>query len=315
MINQDIRFLEISREDISALFPPIPRRANKGSMGRVLLVCGSYDGTGSSMCGAAYFSASAAYRCGAGIAEIFTHRKNYESLASLIPEAVFTLYDTDAQGDDAICSRLADEIKKADSVVLGCGLGKSPLSYAIVKTALENTRSPLVIDADGLNIISEYPGLWSLLSDEQKERTVITPHIGEMSRLCGKSIAMILASPTATAVEYAEKHGVVCLLKDHNTVVTDGETVFTNQSGNAGMATGGMGDVLSGIIGALLARDTVADWISEERGALPSILYRAATAAYLHGLAGDLAEESLGEYSLMASDLLGSLPETIRKNS
>lgn len=314
MTDQNKKLLEIYREDIAALFPAIPERANKGSMGRVLLVCGSYDGTGSSMCGAAYFSASAAYRCGAGIAEIFTHRKNYESLASLIPEAVFTLYDTDAQGDDAICSRLADEIKKADSVVLGCGLGKSALSRAIVKTTLEYVTVPLVIDADALNIISEDASLWSLLSDEQKKRTVITPHMGEMSRLCGKEIKDILASPVDTAVEYAKDHGVICLLKDHRTVITNGDTVFINHSGNAGMATGGTGDVLSGIIGALLARDTVAKWISEERGALPPILYRAAAAAYLHGLAGDVAKEKYGEYSLTASSVLDALPEMIVKN-
>ena len=154
MIKQN-KALEIYREDISALFPPIPDRANKGSMGRVLLICGSYDGCGSAMCGAAYFSAMAAYKCGAGIAEIFTHRKNYEALASLVPEAVFTLYDTEEESDDEICARLASQIGKADSLVLGCGLGKSSLSCELVRITLQRANCPMVIDADGLNILAE----------------------------------------------------------------------------------------------------------------------------------------------------------------
>ena len=312
MINQSYK--EISREDISALFPPVSKRANKGDMGRVLCICGSYDGKGSSMCGAAYFSAMAAYRCGAGIVEIFTHRKNYESLASLIPEAVFSLYDTDEESVSEICSRLPDKIEKADSIVLGCGLGKSELSIEMTKTTLQSARVPLVIDADGLNILSENDNLWSLLSPEQRKMTVITPHMGEMSRLCGKSISDILVTPNTVAIEYAKSRGIICLLKDHNTVITDGETAFINHSGNEGMATGGMGDVLSGIIGALLARDTLAEWISDERCAFSSVLYRTATAAYIHGLSGDCAAELVGGYSLMASDVLRSIPEIIKEN-
>lgn len=315
MINNMINTVSVSREDVSALFPPIFKRANKGSMGRVLCVCGSYDGTGSSMCGAAYFSAAAAYRCGAGIAEIFTHRKNYEALASLIPEALFSLYDTDTEREDEILSRLCDEMNKADSIVLGCGLGKSDLAKSMVKTALKNASVPLVIDADGLNIISEDESLWSLLSVEQRKKTVITPHMGEMSRLCGRAIPEILAAPLEVSTEYAKKRGIVCLLKDHKTVITDGDTTFVNNSGNAGMATGGMGDVLSGIIGALLARNTLAEWTSNEKSALAPVLYRSATAAYLHGLSGDRAAERYGEYSLTASDLLNAIPEIILKNS
>lgn len=308
------KFTEIFREDVSALFPSIPNRANKGSMGRVLLVCGSYDGCGSAMCGAAYFSATAAYRCGAGIVEIFTHRKNFEALASLCPEAVFSLYDTDAEGVCDICARLSDKIGRADSVVLGCGLGKSDLAIEMVRTTLVCTRVPLVIDADGLNILSENDNLWALLSPEQRKMTVITPHMGEMSRLCGKSIEKILSSPIDIATEYAKTRGIICLLKDHNTVITDGNTVHINHTGNAGMATGGMGDVLSGIIGALLARKTLADWVSYEKRDIPPILYRTAAAAYIHGLAGDRAAEKVGEYSLIASDLLRSLPEIIKEN-
>lgn len=302
----------ISREDVRALFPPLPPRTNKGDMGRVLCVCGSYDGQGLSMCGAAYFSASAAYRSGAGIVEIFTARKNYEAIASRLPEAVFSLYDTEKEGTADICSRLCEEIKKADSVVLGCGLGRGETAREIVKTVFENATVPLIIDADGLNIVSESPVLWSLLSAEQKARTVITPHPGEMARLCGKSVGEILANPIDTAKNFARKHGIVCLLKDHRTVISDGSETFVNRSGNPGMATGGSGDVLSGIVGALLARNTLAEWADEGRKSLSPTLYRTAAAAYIHGLAGDKASEKHGQYSLTASDILSEIHSVIR---
>lgn len=302
----------ISREDVCALFPPLPPRTNKGDMGRVLCVCGSYDGQGLSMCGAAYFSALAAYRSGAGIVEIFTARKNYEALASRLPEAVFSLYDTEKEETADICSRLCEEIKKADSVVLGCGLGRSSAAAEIVKTVLSYASVPLVIDADGLNIVSESPELWSLLSAEQKSRTVITPHPGEMARLCGRPIGEILSNTAETAESFAKKHGIICLLKDHRTVITDGSETFVNQSGTPGMATGGSGDVLSGIVGALLARDTLAEWTDEGRRSLPHALYRTAAAAYIHGLAGDKAAEKYGQYSLTASDILSEIHNVIR---
>lgn len=302
----------ITREDICALFPPLPPRTNKGDMGRVLCVCGSYDGQGLSMCGAAYFSAAAAYRMGAGIVEIFTARKNYEALASRLPEAVFSLYDTEKENLSDICRRLCEEIKKADSVVLGCGLGRSVTAKEMARTVLSCAGVPLVIDADGLNIVSESPELWSLLSAEQKARTVITPHPGEMARLCGKSVSEILNNTAEIAEKFAKKYGIVCLLKDHRTVITEGFSTFVNQSGNPGMATGGSGDVLSGIIGALLARDTLADWTDDDRKLLPHALYRTAAAAYIHGLAGDKASEKYGQYSMTASDILSEIHNVIK---
>ncbi|MGM9644067.1 MAG: NAD(P)H-hydrate dehydratase [Eubacteriales bacterium] len=302
----------ISRDDVCVLFPPLHPRTNKGDMGRVLCVCGSYDGQGMSMCGAAYFSASAAYRSGAGIVEIFTARKNYEALASNLPEAVFSLYDTEKEETADICRRLREEIKKADSVVLGCGLGRSETAKEMVRTVLSCAGVPLVIDADGLNIVSESPGLWDELSAEQKARTVITPHPGEMARLCGRSVGEILTNSIETAEGFAKERGIICLLKDHCTVITDGFVTFVNQSGNPGMATGGSGDVLSGIIGALLARKTLAEWANEGRKSLSHALYRAATAAYIHGLAGDKASEKFGQYSMTASDILSEIHNVIR---
>lgn len=289
----------ITKHEAAEFFPPLRSRVNKGEMGRVLIVCGSYDKCGLSMCGAAFFAAKAAYRCGAGIVEIFTPRENYSVLASLVPEAVFSLYGYD-EPCDTVAERVALSVSKSDAVVLGCGLGKSETSRAIVGSVLRSVGCPLVIDADGLNIISDDAGLWSFLSCEQRKRTVITPHPGEMARLTGKTIAEILENLSAAASEIALDKGIVCLLKDHNTAISDGKIVYINQSGNPGMATAGMGDVLAGIVGALLAR--------EKKG---EFLLCAAVGAYLHGLAGDIAADKIGPYSLVASDLLAEIHSAI----
>ena len=305
--------LVCGKEDVVNVFPERHERMNKGDAGRVLCVCGSYDESGAGMCGAAYFAAMAAYRCGAGIVEIFTARENYASLGALVPEAIFSLYGSDESRSD-VCARLKERIGKADSVVIGCGLGKSDMSKSIVKTTLGAVDAPMVIDADALNIMSETEDLWSLLSREQRARTVITPHPGEMSRICKKSISEILSGVKKTAYDVAKAKGIVCLLKDHRTVITDGTCTFVNHSGNAGMATGGSGDVLAGIIGALLARDSVADFADRQRMTQNPILYRAAVGAYVHGLAGDAAASKIGEYSMIASDILHEIAGVIAQN-
>ncbi|MBR3878807.1 MAG: NAD(P)H-hydrate dehydratase [Clostridia bacterium] len=304
----------ISKEDISVIFPPLPQDTHKYSMGRVLCICGSYQGTGAAMCGAAYFSAAAAYRTGSGIVEIFTERKNYESLGARLPEAVFSLYDTKIEEETPILHRLSKSLERADAVIIGCGLGQSEMSRKILRHTLRQIKCPLVIDADGLNLMAENRDYWRFIGDDQKQRTVITPHAGEMARLCRASTQEILADPKNIAMSYAGALGIVCLLKGHRTIITDGQECIINTSGNPGMATAGSGDVLSGIIASLLARKTVAEWADGERLALSPILYRTAAAAYIHGLAGDLGAKELGQYSLMASDIIAKIPEVI-KNS
>ena len=304
----------ISKEDISCLFPPLSPDTHKYDMGRVLCICGSFNGTGSAMCGAAYFAAAAAYRTGSGIVEIFTERPNYEALGARLPEAVFSLYDTENEEETPILHRLSASLERADAVILGCGLGQSDIARKIVRHTLRYVRCPLVIDADGLNIMVQNRDYWRFLDDSQKRRTVITPHVGEMARLCRSTTEDILSSPQGVAMSFAKTLGIVCLLKGHRTVITDGNDCIINTSGNAGMATAGSGDVLSGIIASLLARNTVAEWADNERLALSPTLYRTATAAYIHGLAGDLAAKEIGQYSLMASDILSKIPEAIKPN-
>lgn len=300
-------YSEIGTEDVNALFPTLARDSHKGNMGRVICICGSY-GTDSGMCGAAYFAALAAYRCGAGIVEIFTAKENYAPLAALVPEAVFTLWDGEGDNTEAL---LLSRMALADSVVLGCGLGQSDMAKKIVRCTLSGVDKPLVLDADALNIIASNPSFLSLMSDRQKEMTVITPHPAEMARLCGCTASKINADRIVSAQSLARRIGTVCLLKGHRTVITDGDEVYINRSGNAGMATAGMGDVLAGIIGALLARNSVDSCLVGRVGSNPT-LYRAAVGAYIHGLAGDIAAEDKGQYSLMASDVVACIGQAIK---
>lgn len=296
----------INKTEAAEFFPPLQSKMNKGDAGRVLMVCGSYDPSGLSMCGAAYFAASAAYRCGAGVVEIFTARENYAALANLVPEAVFSLYGYDENASD-VAARLAVSVAKSDGVVLGCGLGKSKMARALTESVFRNISCPLLIDADGLNILSEDESLWSHLDAEQRKRTVITPHPGEMARLTGKNIPEILENIPSVAAEFAREKGIICLLKDHNTAISDGDVVYINQSGNPGMATAGSGDVLSGIIGALIAKA----YKQGSGGENAAILRRAAVGAFLHGCAGDVAAERIGQYALTASEILAEIPAVI----
>ncbi len=286
----DLRFCFKSRE----------QRTNKGDYGQILCVCGSFpesETLGLAMSGAATLSAKAGLRVGAGLVRVFTHKENFSPISSALPEAVMLLY-----GESLDCELLASEVSRADAVLVGCGLGKSDISRKIVEIVLENISSPLVIDADGLNILSENPHFWEYLSTEQRKKTVITPHPKEMSRLCGRTVDEILKDPAQTALEFSQKRGVITLLKDHNTVITNGEAIYINNSGNAGMATAGSGDVLAGILVSMLGNSTL-----EAR----SILHKVAIGAYLHGLAGDFAAELYGEHCMIASDILDSICDAV----
>ena len=278
--------------DKSALrrLPVRPQRSNKGTFGRVLLVCGSCG-----MAGAAYLSAKAALRMGAGLVEVFTPECNRAIIQGLLPEAIVTAYD-----EDVPCRELLDSsLEKADAVVCGCGSGQSASSRAIVSHLLRTVTVPCIIDADGLNLVSRNPSLKKYLSGK-----IITPHPGEMSRLCGKDTDGVCSQINSVCQDFAREHSLVCVLKDHSTAVSDGsERLYVNNSGNSGMATAGSGDVLAGIIGGILAQN--------RRGEL-SLFDVACLGAYVHGLSGDAAAAQLGEYSLIASDIIDHLPTVLR---
>ncbi len=282
----------LEREDLK-LFPERDPGGNKGTFGKILLVAGSEG-----MCGAAYLSASAALRAGAGMVKIQTVEENRIPLQILLPEAM-------------VCTRFDEESNEellswCDVLVIGPGLGTSRASREREQwflTAAARENKPLVLDADGLNLLAVHPQWLKFLG----ENVILTPHIGEMSRLCGKSIREIQENIAGTAVEYAGKAGCVCVQKDACTVTADGRNdIYLNISGNSGMATAGSGDVLSGILAGVLCM-----YLNVKDEDAPPMVLKAALGVYLHGLCGDLAAAEKGTRSMLAGDIVEYLPQAL----
>lgn len=269
-------FAAFDRTDLS-LLPERRPDSHKGTYGKLLVIAGS-----SHMAGAAVFAAKAAYRMGCGLVKVMTAVENKQILLSLLPEAIFSAYEP---------GQLAEDLEWADAAVLGPGLGTSAQAKEILHQVLESCMVPLVLDADALNLLAEEP---KLLQSSPAD-IVVTPHLGEMARLTGEHVPAIKAKIMAAAADFAREYGVVCVLKDARTAVAvpDG-MCYLNLSGNNGMATAGSGDVLSGVVGSLLAQ-----------GTRPGIA--APLGVYLHGLAGDEAEKCLGSRSMIASDIIDGI--------
>ena len=269
---------------------PLPSRSpssNKGTYGKVLIVGGAKN-----MAGAAYLSGKAAYRTGAGLVRIFTNEANRIILQSLLPEAVLLTYENEGEIEEILLPAISD----SSVIVIGPGLSQCDVAKHQLETVIKNAECPLIIDADALNILSseDEKTLWS----EIKAPVVITPHMGEMSRLTGEKISDLKNDAIESARTFAAEKGVICCMKDARTVVSDGKTAYLNITGNSGMSKGGSGDVLTGVIAALIAQ-----------GMTP---YKSAcTGVYLHGTAGDLAAASLSEYSLLARDIADNLSKAI----
>jgi NAD(P)H-hydrate epimerase len=251
------------------------------------------------MSGAAVLATKAALRSGVGLARVLTPACNRVVLQTSVPEAIVSVYDEPQE---------LTEYARADALVLGCGLGTSELSRAALRGMLDacpcDGTVPAVLDADGLNLLAVEPELWktSLLTAPDKQ-VVITPHPAEMSRLSGLSVAEILSDPVSVAADFARERGVTVVLKDAHTVVASPEgRIFLCAAGNAGMAKGGSGDALAGIIGALLAQSR------HRPGRDLTAAEVAAAGVYLHARAGDLTAEVLGEYGMLASDLIERIP-------
>lgn len=265
-------------EDIGCI-PDRKSYSNKGTYLRTLVIAGSED-----MSGAAYLSGAAAYRCGTGLVEILSHSANCEVLKRLLPEAIISSYDN----DNAI-HKLRTSSDRADIIIIGPGLSLKPVACELVKYVLANTNKPLIIDADGLNIISNDIDILK----NHIAPVIITPHIGEMMRLTRMGKEDILRNLPKTAMDFAKENNVICVVKDAATVVAEPytERVYINTSGCGAMSKAGMGDVLTGVIAAMLAL-----------GLEP--FSAAAMGVYVHGFAGEAAAYDVGEHSLLASDLL-----------
>ncbi len=267
-------------------FLPVRRkRSHKGTYGKILCVAGSRN-----MAGAAYLCAYAAYRCGAGLVRVLTPEENRVILQSLLPEAVLTTFDTDAAASGI--QKLLEALEWADAVAIGPGIGKESWAAEFVEAAFAECRKPLVVDADGINHLA---GMKDRLGKYQGP-VIVTPHVGEFSRLTGQSVSDILKNVPEQAARFTEKNGCICVLKDAPTAVADEKgRCWVNTTGNNGMSTGGSGDVLTGIIAGLLGQKL-----------LP--LQAALLGVWLHGRAGDLAAGTEGVYGLMARHLIEYLP-------
>ncbi len=270
------------------LIPKRPAYSNKGSFGKVLIAAG-----GRNMSGAAYLSALAAYRTGAGLVKIFTVEENRTILQTGLPEAVIVTYDPkEAEtGTEAFQELLKTQCEWASVIVLGPGLGREAYVKNLVEEVLTNAYVPIILDADGLSTIAANPKLTGYFT----ENIIVTPHLGEMARLTGSSIEAIRKNLIAAAREYADRFGITCVLKDAVTIVAcKDQRTYINSSGNSAMAKAGSGDVLTGIIAGLMALG-----LEESDGA--------ALGVWLHGRAGDAVREKYGSYSLLASQLTEEL--------
>jgi ADP-dependent NAD(P)H-hydrate dehydratase len=262
--------------------------ANKGDFGRVLIVAGSRG-----MSGAAVLCASAALRGGAGLVRVAVPAGIMPIVAAGNP-CYMTLplaEDNDGRLNGDAWPELIEAMNQSTVAAVGPGLGRGDGVSAVVRGVLEKTTLPLVLDADCLNAL---PPFLDILKRRQGP-CILTPHPGEFARLLGCDVPNVQAHREELAVRFAADHGVVLVLKGRHTLVSDGRRLYVNDTGNPGMATGGTGDVLTGLTAALLGQ-----------GLEP--FAAAQLAVYLHGSAGDLARDALGETALIAADLLESLP-------
>lgn len=269
-----------------SLIPRRKRDANKGTFGRVLIIGGSRG-----MCGAAYLCAKAAYRSGAGLVEIFTCEENRQSLQILLPEAIVTAYT----GDIPDLTLLAAALERANFVVIGPGLGQNAGAEFLVRETFQRTRVPLICDADALNVCVAYS--FTYPSDVP---VIVTPHPGEFSRMTGQNIESLSRDPQNSAVQYARKNGVICVLKFARTVITDGSVLFVNMSGGPVLSKGGSGDVLCGVIAGMLCSGM-------------SPIGAACLGVYVHGRAGETAQAAYGEYSPLASEVCDEIAGILKK--
>lgn len=302
MGNTPKRFL-LSARDVAQMLPERRWDGNKGTFGKLLIMAGSPD-----MSGACTLAAAAAYRAGAGMVRVVTVRENVPVIQQLLPEALLTVVDAGLSAVEKE-RRLRDAARWADVIAAGCGIGTADGMWESVRSLYgilcnEMPEKPLILDADALNLIAASGEAAELLRQRIPNRTVLTPHIGELSRLCGHSISKIKADFVRIAEEFAAETGCILVAKDARTYICaeeDGELIgCLNLTGNDGMATAGSGDVLTGILAAVAA-------------GMPDLFDAACVGVYLHGMAGEWASDALGKEAVMASDITAHISDAFRE--
>jgi len=304
---------EYDKNDVRRLTPVQAEDSNKGTNGKVLIIAGSKD-----TYGALYLSAASCYAVGAGLVKVISHEVNHSLLMDKLPEAMMITYSDKVAGDERFKEAVADW---ADVILLGPGIGKDDTARELLTLVTQNVRAgqKLVLDADALNLLAQADTSASFkkLTDKLgKGNVVITPHVGEMSRLLDglkaasgvssdaavkKDMASLKSDPGAAALFVAAQTGAVCVLKDARTVVAcpcESDLIFVNTTGNSGMAKGGSGDVLAGITAGILAR---------QKNSSQSAFETSCLAVSLHGRAGDAAKKELGRTPMLAGNIIDGI--------
>ncbi len=278
---------KLDHDKVLSILPDREADAHKGNFGKILLLCGSRGYTG-----AAYLAAMGALRCGAGLVYLGVPESIYVIEAVKLNEAiVFPLPDENGAWSEAAIPEILERLSGMDAVLIGPGLGQTAGTFAVVKAVLEHTRCPVVLDADGINLIAAHKDIVR----GRTAPTILTPHAGEFSRLGGNT----QEDRVVAAEKTAKDMDCIMLLKGHRTVITDAATTYINMTGNPGMAVGGSGDVLAGMITALIGQ-----------GIPP--LQAAACGAWLHGAAGDLCAAEIGQYGMLPTDMVNVLPRLLK---
>ena len=285
---------DITFEYLTRNLPARPDDAHKGTMGTLCSITGSYG-----FSGAAVLSAKAALRSGVGLHYQVIPEPVYPVFASSVYESVCvpvrgnslgTVAPTDT---DAILNTLS----RATAVLIGCGMGNTSATAEVLRTVVKNSEVPVVIDADGINALSQHMNILN----EQNAPLILTPHIKEFSRLSGLDVPDIIEHQSEVAEEFSLAHpDTVLVLKSHRTVIAENGVLYRNTAGNSGMAKGGSGDVLAGIIASLAAQ-----------GAAP--FDAAIMGVHIHALAGDLAAVKHGRTSMLPSDIIDNLGEIFKR--
>ncbi len=289
-VNPSIMFMDDHMH--KALLPTRKKQSHKGTYGKTLIIAGT-----SNMAGAAVMTTLAAYRAGTGLVKVFIDEKVSHTIPSCVPEAIVETYSH--VGDilsEVDREKLIASLEWADAVALGPGLGNDRITRKMLECVLQHYHKTLVIDADGLGSLAPD----ATILDSASCEIIITPHLGEMARLTKCSIDEISRDVMGIAQAFSQKYQLTCVLKSARTVVVSPrEDICINIYGNAGMATAGSGDVLTGIIVSLIAQG-----LEPYDGALLGV--------YLHSKAGDYAKKDLGEYGLMATDIIRHLPDVMK---
>lgn len=277
----------LTHQDVLNILPDRRSDSHKGDYGKILLLCGSRGYTG-----AAALAAMGALRSGAGLVYLGVPESIYAIEAVKLTEpVVFPLPDQCGMLSADALAQLSDMLPRMDAVLIGPGLGISEGTSQIVQYILKEAKCPVVLDADGISIAASHKDILR----ERTSATVLTPHAGEFSRLTGT----MPTDRVSNAKDAARDMNVIMVLKGHETVITDGKCCYINNTGNPGMAVGGSGDVLAGVIVSLLGQ-----------GVDP--LLSAACGVWLHGAAGDVCAESIGQYGMLPGDMLNVLPRLLK---